>query len=388
MNQNVFFSRITFFSLTFIILYSTLQFILILRHKSPYISDSYFYKHSYHQFQGDSFSIAYQKVISRIDPTKATKVEWNIFYNESQYKSTLEFFTKRPFYPYIAHILNLLFNNELLAFTLPVFAAYLGLIIITYMLFVEGLNNFFATLGTFIFVSFYPFLDWSTYFLTDTIGAFFWMLQVEFFYKYLQKNNKKWLWLFITTFVVSLANREQSILLLPLIAISSLVFYKLKMKLQFLASLKIVFALVVVVTLYFVVSTFFGHKNLLDTIYYTMNNYGYLNNSYQLSGIIFYLTKQSILLHTVLIKDLASHHVWFLVLSLSSVGAVLAFKKLSLISAVFLMSAIASYSFAFIFPELSYRYYYPAIISICYFCVYFLSRLSNYDKNGGADIVN
>ena len=181
---------------------------------------------------------------------------------------------------------------------------------------------------------------------------------------------------------ISLTNREQSILLLPMQIALSIIFYKLKMNHFLHASVKITMISAVIVFCYLLISILQGNKTLWDTIHYTMNNYGYFDNTYSVTETLSYLFKQVYLLHTVFVRDLISHHIWSLISTFSIVGTVIALKKITLINTTFILSGLASYSFVFLFPELSYRYYFPIIISICYFCSYFLSHLVNLSTKG------
>ena len=75
-NKYNFYRYAAFFIL---ILFSALQFILILRHKSVYLSDSYFYKHIFYQIKGDSYILAKEKIISHVDLDRADKITRKIF---------------------------------------------------------------------------------------------------------------------------------------------------------------------------------------------------------------------------------------------------------------------------------------------------------------------
>src|SRR3989344_7338115 len=110
-------------------------------------------------------------------------------------------------------------KSEYLSFLIPVFISYLGCIIISYFLFNRGLNHFSLIIATTLLVAFYPFLDWSTYFLTDTIGFLFWMIQLLLIYLYLSKKERLYLYSFLFSLILSLTLREQSVLMLPLLII-------------------------------------------------------------------------------------------------------------------------------------------------------------------------
>lgn len=375
MNFQLKHSTITFLCLTFLILYSSFQFLLILRHKSPYLSDSYFYKHMYYQHQGSNFTDAYQKVKSQQNFTNLDNISQKIFFNEKAYRNSYSFFTKRPMYPYIAFALNKIFNNEYLSFTLPVFLSYIGVIIMTFIFFKKGLNLFFATLGTFLFVSFYPFLDWSTYFLTDTIGAFFWMVQLFFIHKYLTEARTKWLYYFAISLIISLLNREQSLLILISLLISQVLFFKNQKSNLLSRNVKIII-ISTIITAFYIISAFILHqKNILESIIYLMNSYGYYNRTFTPQEIIKYLVTAYKNSHIFLIKDLISHHLWFTFSLFSIIGVILSLKNKRNIDILIVSSACASYFAIFLLPVLSYRYFFPVVIGISYFSAIFLSKL-------------
>ena len=50
-----------------LLVFAAVQYILIFRHKSPYLSDSYFYKHIYYEIKGADYETAKSKVASQIN---------------------------------------------------------------------------------------------------------------------------------------------------------------------------------------------------------------------------------------------------------------------------------------------------------------------------------
>ena len=113
-----------------ILLITNLESFLLLRHKSPFISDSFFYRHMVYQYLGDDYDQARAKVIETLSPIKLDQISSNFFYNESSYRKTLKHFTKRPFYPWLISIIYRFTNQEYLSFLLPQFLA-LNIILIT-----------------------------------------------------------------------------------------------------------------------------------------------------------------------------------------------------------------------------------------------------------------
>src|SRR4030042_6610424 len=103
-------------AITFLLIFASIQFFLILRHKSPYVSDSYFYKHIYYQIKGDSFEKAKNKIISQVNLEKADETTKNIFSNTASYRNSYSFFTKRPFYSFAATVLSIFSVSEYFSF--------------------------------------------------------------------------------------------------------------------------------------------------------------------------------------------------------------------------------------------------------------------------------
>ncbi|OGE15034.1 hypothetical protein A3J89_00295 [Candidatus Curtissbacteria bacterium RIFOXYB12_FULL_40_6] len=363
-----------FLILVFLLLFSTIQFILILRHKSPYLSDSYFYKHIFYQFQGNSFQESRELVLNQVDFANSGQISRNIFQNKAVYSQVYDFFKKRPLYPFLAYLFNKILHNEYQAFLLPVFISYLGVVLLAFYFFSQGLNRFFAAFTASLFISFYPFLDWSTYFLTDTMGAAFWLLQLFFIYKFAKDMNPKWLYLFSFFLVISFLNREQSILMLPLLVLASLfvrVFKIGNFKKKFFRATVVSFLLTI---LYILVSYATNQKNVLDTLIYTMNSYGLYSNSYSNLQVINYIAQAVIDSHLVFVRELVSRHWWFVLclFALFKVVKLLIRLKPSILDILMICSAVASYLAIFIYPVLSYRFFFPVVITVVYFASGFI----------------
>ncbi|MDP2632576.1 MAG: glycosyltransferase family 39 protein [Candidatus Curtissbacteria bacterium] len=366
------------FGLLFIIIFSSAQFGLILRHKSPYLSDSYFYKHLYHRFQGDTDETAREKVMNKIDLSNADNITKNIFEREEVYSDVLIFFQRRPFYPFVAYLTNIIVGNEYLAFLIPVLLSYLGLITVTTYFMKLKFGNLLSLFAISLFISFYPFLDWSTYFLTDTIGAFFWMVQIFFIYKFQTTTKKHWLYLFFILLVISFSNREQSLLMFPLL-VTSLVLTKIyNPKNRLLKNfIPIVFVSLIATVLYMLLATILKHRNIQDAIVYTMNSYGFYSNSYSNMQIINYAWNAVVISHVFFLRELVSHHWWFTFSLFASIGAFMTFvssKKPQLLDILIISSAFASYLAIFIYPVLSYRFFYPVVIAVIYFAFIFIEK--------------
>lgn len=372
--KNTFFLYYKYGAVLFLAVFATIQFFLILRHKSPYLSDSYFYKHIYYQFKGYNFDQAYEKVKGQIYLAKEDEIGRNIFSNSGSYKNSYSFFTKRPLYPYTAYLLDFIFKNEYVAFLTPVFLSYLGVILLVFYFSNERFNYLFASLTTAFFIAFYPFLDWSTYFLTDTIGAFFWFLQLFFIYKFLKDKKTIWLSFYLLFLVVSLLNREQSLLMVFTLSLVYFltIFSKPKIKIDKIKLMKI-FLLTLVFSMFYILSTFWlKQRSLLDTIVYTANSYGLNEKDFSQSDLLAYQLDAILKSHFIFFRDLVSHHWWFALSFLSILGLIetLFFRrKTSLVDLLIFSSGIASYLSIYFYPVLSYRFFYPTVFMIIYFAI-------------------
>lgn len=371
MKQDVNRLYIKYGAITIIILFALAQFFLILRHKSPYLSDSYFYQHIFYELKGEDFDSAREKVKGIADLKNADEIAKNIFENPQSYKNSYGFFIKRPLYPISAYLVNLLIPNVYLSFLIPVLAAYLGVTILVYYFSVKELGKLYGIATTALFISFYPFLDWSTYFMTDTIGAFFWLLQLFFIYKFTKSRINKWLVLFAAMLAISILNREQNILMVPLIGIFLALSWVSRIPAK--NSIVMLFGIsVFVVSMFIATSAILGQKNILDTLVYTQNNYGLQNNSFTIKETLDYIFKSVKVDHIVFVRELVQHHWWFLLSVLSTFGVfkTLFYKKgRTLLDLLIFSSGVASYLSIFIYPVLSYRYFYPVLFTIIYFAM-------------------
>jgi len=372
-NKNNFYHYTAFFIL---ILFSALQFILILRHKSAYLSDSYFYKHIFYQIKGDSYILAKEKIISQVDLDRADKITRKIFTEEDSYRYSYSFFTKRPFYPFIASIIDAVIWSEYLALMIPVFLAYIGSIVLSFRFLKIDMPYFFAIFALSLIISFYPFLDWSTYLLTDTIGYFFWLLLLLYIYKFINEGKSKYLILYTIFLIISLLNREQSILMLLLLCFLYLFIVIFKQSEYMKKRLaKLIKSTLVVVLAYIGISIILNQRTIIESINYIQNNYSFFSNTYSLTETSEYLIKTVIFTHQAFIADLASQHWWFMFFTLGSAGmlkTILFSKRKQFSSLLIFSSGLASYSFVFIYPVLSYRFFYPVVLMFVYFASKFM----------------
>ena len=326
--------------------------------------------------KGDSFNEARAKILSEVDLQNSDEIAINIFEDKKAYENSYSFFTKRPLYPFTARIVDVLVKQEYLAFIIPVFFAYVGSVILNFYFLKIGLTYFSATFTLALFISFYPFLDWSTYFLTDTIGFLFWTMQLIFIYKHILAGNIKWLYFFVLTLAVSLANREQSILMTILLLFVYLMSYLFKFEKKIIKRcVTLLIASIFVSALYILALVVLGKPTIIETIIYTQNQYGLTQNTYKLGETLKYWFETITLAHFVFIADLTRHHWWFTFFAISLMSI---FKTLSsvtkkrFIDLLVLASGVASYLAIFFYPVLSYRFFYPVVIMIVYFSSKFI----------------
>ena len=372
MKMGVLSRYILFFPLIFFLLFSSTEFFLLLRHKSPYVSDSYFYQHIYYTFQGDTFEKAYAKTLSQIDLAKVDLIERNFYLNQDRYQDSLRFFTKRPLYPFLAYISNLLVQSNYVSFLLPVFGSFVGCIVLVYYLSLRSKVIFLAIYTTAGLLLFYPFLDWSTYFLTDTIGTFFWLLQLIFIYHAFRTHKSWWFWMYGVVLMIALLNREQSFLMVLFFGILGFLFgiFSYEKKLKYLARLGFILSLIISLMYIFIMGVT-GQKTLFDTLVYTQNNYGLYSNNYSFFETVSYLMHSIARSHLGFFKDLTTHHWWFVHVVFGVLGIVFVyFKKRgrpTLLDQIMLASGLASYAAIFLYPVLSYRYFIPVVVTLLFF---------------------
>lgn len=351
----------------FLLLFATVQFILILRHKSPYISDTFFYQHKFYQLRGYTPQESYQKIISQVDLAKLDQTTARMLATFDSFNQTNEFFQRRLLYPLLVHLLNSFSRQEYLSFLLPIFLSYLGIVFLSYQLARVSQPPIFAALAGSMVVAFYPLLDWSTYFLTDTIGAFLWLLLIYFVYRYLTSPSPKLLKLYAVFLIIAFLNREQTLLLVPALLLFSLLLkiFKLRQVLTRIGS--VVLITIITSVIYLVVSTFWSTKSVLDNLAYMINNFTPTTN-YNFAAITTYLWQSFINSHVVLFFDITRHHWWFVITALGLTGIIrtLLAKKPHPLDLLMISQGLASY-LMILWPFLSYRFLIPAIIAVIYF---------------------
>jgi hypothetical protein len=360
----------------FVFIFAIVQFFLILRHKSPYTSDTYFYKHLAYQLDGKSYQSSKKLILKEASGLAHDKISRNIFENEKLYDSVYVYFIKRPVYPVLIYLFHKITGNYFQALLIPVFIGYLGTIFAAYYLLIKRFETFFATIGICLFISFYPYLDLSTYFLTDSINSFFWLIFLILIYKYCTTKRKIFLRGYVLLLTISIFTREQS-LLFPLVVLLVLLLNRLYHSAQ--VPLKIFTLSVFVSVLYFIFSFVTHQRTLVDALFYTEASYGFREINRNYTSLLAYMQRAIIASHVALFRDLASHHWWSAFSVMGVLGAgyqFLIFKKPNLLDLLVLCSGIVSYLAIFLYPVLSYRYFYPSVFCVIYFAILLLKKIN------------
>lgn len=356
------------------LLLAAAEFFLILRHKSPYTSDSRFYQHMMYSFQGNSYAQSRDKILSGLNPDQLDPISKNFFFNPQAYQRSLRFFTKRPLYPLTAAILNKLGLSEFVSFAIPLLIAHLGTIIVVFALMAKGLKPFPTLVATSLFIAFRPFLEWATYFQPDVIGLFLWMLMIWELHRYVFLAENRRLKYYAAILILSLFAREQGLLMV----IAAAVIWMFTRK---TAAFRVLLLTAVIGVTYISVSTITGQANLFDTAGYLQNNYGLTDNSYTPIQTLSFMGKEIFIAHRLLFLDLARRRWWLVIFILGIIGTyrnILRPKKTKNIDLLLFASGISSYAAIFIYPSFSYKYFFPVAVSLIYFAVRLISSADNH----------
>lgn len=386
MNRNLFTAKRL--ALPILLLIATFQFFQIFTLKLPYTSDSLFYKHLYYQFQGDNPRQARQRVLTNHKLIWPTKTQQNMFTDENAYHNSSSYFTQRLLYPFTAYVINLVLNSEFLAFLLPVLVSYLLFLTITFALIRKKLAGIYPYLAIGILITYQALSIWATYFVTDVISAMFWMMQLLIIYKFLTTNKKILLIFFAISFVLSLAVRQQNLLLLLLpifllaINIKKPIADNLK---QMRKNALLLLALIVPIEIfYFLISALTHQKTILDHLIYTQNDYGYLNNTFTPTQIFDFYVASAIKTHLTFLREIVNGK-WqlvFIIMSLLYVRRLFQSKSISLLDLLMLLSAVCSYLGLFAYPFPNTRYYFPLAATVVYFSLRYLQTKFAGSKRG------
>lgn len=358
--------------LLLILFVANLESLLLLRHKSPYISDSYFYQHLVYQYLGDDYDQVRTRVIENLSSIKLDQISSKFFYNEQSYYKTLKFFTKRPLYPWLVSIIYRFANQEYLSFLLPQLLALNIILITAFSLFRQGLTDSWAIISTALLAAFPPLIEWTTYFTGDIIGVSFWLLQITLLLKLIQKPNINTQIIFLIVLSLSLFNREQSLLMNAVIFVLMFSSTRLVTLWKFTAAVSILYLSVLKLT---------GQYTIFDTISYLRNDYGLTDNVYTVSQNIPFILQSIVSAHQAFLMD-AIHHRWWFAITLTGItGAISAMKRRKIIDLIMLASAIGSYAAIFIYPSFSYKYFFPMAISLIYFTVRLIRSVDDHYRD-------
>lgn len=363
--------------LLILLLLASLNYLKTSKQNSPYKLDSFIYEQIFWQLKGDSYQLAKEKVFSDKKILFDETVK-KIIGNEIVYKNVYSLFLKRPFYPTTAYILNFFTHEQTLAFALPPFAAYLGIITVFYFLCLKVLNPAPAALSS-LFLTFYnPLVISSASFMSDTLGTFFWMVNLILILQYLKNGKRKFLALFLICEVLALTVREQNLLMLPLSLILVLTFrFLFKNKLLLKRSVNIALPLVIILVIYHLVIYVFSHRTFVDAILYLQSGYLPIQENSSLTQFLEFYLHSLFTSHVVFAQVLAKYpwRLLFLVMAALGVKRTISDRKNSLINSVMFASGIASYLAIYAFPVPNPRYFFPLVASIIYFAVYFVTNL-------------
>lgn len=349
--------------------FATIQYFRHFYTYSPYTSDSLFYKHIYYELNGNSFSEARDLVLRNHNTNFGNVVENNIFMNEGAYIESYPYFANRIFYPIASVAVNFFFENETFAFLLPVFLGYIGSIAIIFMLFKVRLGLYWTIFAILMVILFPPFIGSMSMFMTDSLGVFFWLLEVAILLKLLKRYDKRFFLLALLVFELSLFNREYSVLSLPAFLIGYIL-YRKKMKESdrkfFVEMLVALFALGLI---HFFTSSLMGGPSLFDYYARVQNRFGIDSNSYTSGETLNFWKYQVLISHKILVGDIAN--VWYLalfvVVGVYSMVRRYFNRQYKFIDAAFLGFFVVSYLLILIFPNFSYRYFLMSVVVVVYF---------------------
>lgn len=353
----------------FLLSLSARHFLAVFRQGNPYTSDSMFYKHLYYQFQGDDFSEAKKKVAERYQIDWGTEAENQIFSNEKSYISSYPFFANRVLYPFSAYLVNLLLDSEHLAFFLPIFLSYLGILVILFNFLRKRLGVIFSFVAIVLLIRFPPFIVSMTQYMTDSIGLFLWLLQIIFLAKFFKNGSLGVFTVLSGLFVLSMLNREYAFLFAP----ASVIVYFLKKKSLGFFELKnfrfAIFGFFILGAVYFSVSAFLDGPTILDYYHRVQNKFGLLNNQYSLFQTAKFWVGKVLASHALFLNHLEV--IWYLRLfffiGLFFTMVSLIWDDLDIFESFLVGLSIFSYLLMLIFPNFSYRYFLITIITFLYF---------------------
>lgn len=183
---------------------------------------------------------------------------------------------------------------------------------------------------------------------------------------------------FLMVLVLSLLNREQSLLMNAVVPVIYLAIKNQSAKKTLTTLWKLTAAISII---YLSVLKLTGQYIVIDTISYLRNNYGLSENVYTFSQNIPFILQSIIYAHKAFIMDLLHHRWWLAVTLTGTIGAAFALKRRKTIDSIMFASAIGSYAAIFIYPSFSYKYFFPMAISLIYFTISLICSIDNHYRS-------
>ncbi len=370
-------ARVIYLIIALLILVSTLNYFTVLRNKFPYSSDTLFFVHMYYQFKGNTFTTARDSVLKNYPIKWNNIIEENIFASKKAYIDSYPFFKHRIFYPLTAFVLGYFIHDELMVFLLPLLFSYIGLALIIFKLFRPNLGLFLAAASSMAFIYFPLNVLTATTFSADMLGVFLFFLTFVFILNYIKSPKPHNLLLIAVLFSISCLNREQSLVLMPIL-VSSLIIFLRQKNTKILKSFKKILLVVIVVGFAFYGFILVdGQPTLVDSYHRFMNGYGLTNNSFTLGQTFKYYRISLWRTHVNALAFLESH---ILVSCLVLVAIYESFKKayenkLDEVEVFLLTTSIFTYLLIFAVPSFEPRYFIPITITVIYFTAHYLKRV-------------
>lgn len=368
------------FPLFFLLAFSSLQYSLLLRHKNPYTSDSYFYLHQSIELLGAGYEEAHQKILEVVDLHNADAITINIFSNSNVYRTAHSFFTKRTFYPFLVSLLMRFGLPQDASMMIPVFLSFIGILIVTYACARRLLDPLNAFIAVALFVAFSPTVEWATYFMTDVISGFFWIAHLLVIDQCLHAPSRRNMIIFALLLTAALFNREQHVLMVPQLILLFLLLWRHRQFPKVRRGIIRLLILSFTISISFILRWRFLHQStLLDNLTYLHNSYGLLQRGYTTMELFRVHVSAILTAHQALFVDLAHHRWWSVMFFLGIFEMIRTIMKAKvshpIFSDVLLSSAVASYSSIFFFPVLSYRFFFPVVVATIIFGLRLADRL-------------
>jgi len=218
--------------------------------------------------------------------------------------------------------------------------------------------------------------------MTDTIGAFFWLFQIYFVLLYFTKKKAIYLKLFAGSLIISLFNREQSVLLIPLfVTIVIMIKTNLLSKSISTYNSKLLLTTLIISTIFMLGIKSLGQLTAWDNLKYIQSNYYITSSDFTFTETFLFYIPTAIRANINALYAVANNPFYLLIFTLGFITACKAIldarktkKPLAHIDALFIASAISSYLSIFIVPVFEFRFFFPVAISAIYFFLKFTAN--------------